>query len=158
MIRIQVQQQAGGESRLAGIHMAVLTLRCMEHYHQVAGDHQSALVMLAVVAITSERLTRGVLADDLRSLESPFPTEELGICNISSIAVATGFNRETTRRYVNNLIERDILQRGPEGSIHFTTGYLQSGQISDLLQMQLDTLGRSVTEFIRMGAMTLVED
>lgn len=158
MIRIQAQQQAGGESRLAGIQMATLTLRCMEHYHEVAGDHQSALVLLAVVAISAERLTRSVISDDLRSLETPFPKEQLGICNISSIAVATGFNRETTRRYVNTLIERQVLERGEDGSISFTTGYLQSGAISDLLQMQLETLGKAVTEFIRMGAMTVVED
>lgn len=158
MIRIQAQQRAGGESRLAGIHMAILTLRCMEHYREVAGDHNSALVLLAVVAISSERLTRGALAEDLRSLDAPFPQEKLGVCNISSIAVATGFNRETTRRYVNRLIERKVLQRGPDGTIQFTAGYLQSGKIAELLQMQLDTLGRSVTEFLRMGAMAMVED
>lgn len=138
--------------------MAILTLRCMEHYREVAGDHNSALVLLAVVAISSERLTRGTLPEDLRSLDAPLPLEQLGVCNISSIAVATGFNRETTRRYVNRLIERQVLQRGTDGTIQFTAGYLQSGKIAELLQMQLDTLGRSVTEFLRMGAMAMVED
>jgi hypothetical protein len=158
MIRIQAQHQAGGESRLAGIQMAVLTLRCMEHYREVTGDYESALVLLAVVAISAERLTRGTLPEELRSLDAPIPQDQLGTCNISSIAVATGFNRETARRYVNRLIERDILQRGPEGTIQFTAGYLQGGQIAELLQMQLDTLGRSVTEFLRIGAMAMVED
>ena len=158
MIRIQAQQRAGGESRLAGIQMAILTLRCMEHYREVAGDHQSALVLLAVVAISSERLTRGGLPEELRSLEAPLPAKQLGSCNISSIAVATGFNRETTRRYVNRLIEQEVLQRGPDGTIHFTKGYMQSGKIAELLQLQLDTLGRSVTEFLRMGAMVVVDD
>lgn len=158
MIRIYAQHRAGGESRLAGIQMAILTLRCMEHYREVAGDHDSALVMLAVVAISSERLTRGALAEDLRSLDAPLPQEQLGNCNVSSIAVATGFNRETTRRYVNRLVERDILQRGPDGTVQFTSGYLQSEQIAELLQLQLDTLGRSITEFMRMGALVAVED
>lgn len=158
MIRIVAQHRAGGESRLAGIQMAILTLRCMEHYREVAGDHDSALVLLAVVAISAERLTRRALAEDLRSLESPLPQEHLGICNVSSIAAATGFNRETTRRYVNRLVERDVLQRGADGAIQFTSGYLQGGQIAELLQLQLDTLGRSVTEFLRMGAMVAVED
>lgn len=157
MIRIQAQHQAG-ESRLAGIQMAVLTLRCMEHYREVTGDYESALVLLAVVAISAERLTRGTLPEELRSLDAPIPQDQLGTCNISSIAVATGFNRETARRYVNRLVERDILQRGPEGAIQFTAGYLQGGQIAELLQMQLDTLGRSVTEFLRIGAMAMVED
>ena len=71
MIRIQAQPQAGGESRLAGIQMAMLTLRCMEHYRNVAGDHDSALILLAVVAISSERLTRGGLDEELRSLDAP---------------------------------------------------------------------------------------
>ncbi|NJC05101.1 hypothetical protein GGQ97_000894 [Sphingomonas kaistensis] len=158
MIRIQAQHQAGGESRLAGIQMAILTLRCMEHYREVAGDHDSALVLLAVVAISAEKFTRSELSEELRSLETPFPRDQLGSCNVSSIAVATGFNRETARRYVNRLIERDVLQRGPDGTIQFTPGYLQSGQIADLLQAQLDTLGRSVSEFLRIGAMTIVED
>ncbi|UUR07525.1 hypothetical protein [Sphingomonas glaciei] len=138
--------------------MAILTLRCMEHYRDIAGGHESALVLLAVVAISAEKFTRGELSEDLRSLETPFPSEQLGSCNVSSIAVATGFNRETTRRYVNRLIERDVLQRRPDGTIQFMPGYLQSGQIADLLQLQLDTLGRSVSEFLRMGAMVIVDD
>lgn len=158
MIRIQAQQGAGGESRLAGIQMAILTLRCMEHYREVAGDHSSALVLLAVVAISSERLTRGELAEEWRSLDSPISPDQLGTCNISSIAVATGFNRETTRRYVNRLIERDVLERSAEGTIRFTSGYMQSGEIARLLQLQLDTLSRSATEFLRMGAMVVVDD
>lgn len=158
MIRIQAQPQAGGESRLAGIQMAMLTLRCMEHYRDVAGDQDSALILLAVVAISAERLTRGALAENLRSLESPFPQDQLGICNVSSIAVATGFNRETARRHVNRLIERGVLERGDDGSIQFAAGYLQGRQIADLLQAQLDTLGRSVTEFLRMGAMVVTEE
>lgn len=158
MIRIQAQQRAGGESRLAGIQMAILTLRCMEHYRDIAGDHHSALVLLAVVAISSEKFTRGELSGELRSLETPFPQEQLGSCNVSSIAVATGFNRETTRRYVNRLIEREVLQRRPDGTIQFTAGYLQSGQIAELLQLQLDTLGRSVSEFLRIGAMVIVDE
>ena len=158
MIRIQAQSQAGGESRLAGIQMAMLTLRCMEHYRDVAGDHDSALILLAVVAISAERLTRGALPDDLRTLDTPLPPEHVGSCNVSSIAVATGFNRETARRHVNRLIERDVLQKGPDGTIQFTAGYMQSGQIADLLQLQLDTLGRSVTEFLRMGAMVMTEE
>lgn len=155
MIRIHAQHQAGGESRLAGIQIAMLTLRCMEHYRDVAGDHNSALVLLAVVAISAEKFTRGSLEDDLRSLDAPVPPDKLGICNISSIAIATGFNRETARRYVNRLVERDILQRGPDGTVQFTAGYLQTGEIAELLQLQLDTLSRSVTEFVRIGAMTI---
>ncbi len=158
MIRIQAQPQAGGESRLAGIQMAMLTLRCMEHYRKVAGDHDSALILLAVVAISSERLTRGGLEEGLRSLDAPLPPEQMGTCNVSSIAVATGFNRETARRHVNRLIERDVLQKGLDGTIQFTAGYMQSGQIAELLQLQLDTLGRSVTEFVRMGAMVITQE
>jgi hypothetical protein len=158
MIRIQAQPRAGGQSRLAGIQMAMLTLRCMEHYREVAGDHDSALILLAVVAISAERLTRGPLSDDLRTIDTPLPREHVGTCNVSSIAVATGFNRETARRHVNRLIERNILQRGADGTIMFTHGYIQGGEIAELLQMQLDTLGRSVTEFLRMGAMVMTDE
>lgn len=158
MIRLCAQPQAGGESRLAGIKMANLTLRCMAHYRDVAGDHDSALVLLAVVAISGERLTRGALPQDLKSIDAPVPPGQLGTCNVSSIAVATGFNRETTRRYVNRLVEQGVLHRGPDGTVQFAAGYLQDDRIAELLQRQLDTLGRSVTDFLRIGAMVLVEE
>ena len=51
-----------------------------------------------------------------------------------------------------------MLQKGLDGTIQFTAGYMQSGQIAELLQLQLDTLGRSVTEFVRMGAMVITEE
>ena len=51
-----------------------------------------------------------------------------------------------------------MLERGPDGTIQFTAGYMQSGQVAHLLQLQLDTLGRSVNEFLRLGAMVAVED
>ena len=73
-----------------------------------------------MVAISAERLTRAELEDELRSLEEPVPRHKLTTCNVSSIASATGFNRETTRRYVNRLTEKGFLERTPEGAIAFT--------------------------------------
>jgi len=158
MRRIVAQTDAGGESRLAGIGMALLTLRCMEKWRAFAGDYNSAIVLLAVVAITAEKLTRAPLDDSFRRLEEPLPPEELTVCNISSIAAATGFNRETTRRYVNRLIERAMLERYPDGSVGFPPGYVQRGEIADILQSQLENLGRSVTDFLRLGALALQDE
>lgn len=158
MARIVAQPEAGGESRLAGIELALLTLRCMERWRDAAGDYNSAIILLAVVAISAEKLTRAPLDDHLRSLSEPFPTTELTLCNISSVAAATGFNRETTRRYVNRLIARDLLERRPDGTLAFTAGYLQRDEIGRLLQSQLDSFSRSATEFLRLGALVLQDE
>lgn len=158
MIRVVARPDAGGQSRLAGIELAQLTLRCMDKWRRFVGDMNSASVLLAVVAITAEKLTRGSLDDSFHRLEDPLPREELTVCNISSIAAATGFNRETTRRYVNQLIERDMLQRHSDGSIGFPPGYFQRPEISDILQGQLEVFSRSATDFLRLGALEVQED
>ena len=125
----------------------------MERWREAAGDYNSAIILLAVVAISAEKLTRVPLDPALRSLADPFPANELTLCNVSSLAAATGFNRETTRRYVNRLIARDLLERRADGTLGFTAGYLQRGEIAELLQVQLETFGRSATEFLRLGAL-----
>jgi len=158
MVRIVARPEAGGQSRLAGIELAQLTLRCMAKWRRFAGDMNSAIVLLAVVAITAERLTRAPLEDSFRRLAEPLPPGELTVCNISSIAAATGFNRETTRRYVNRLIGRDMLERHPDGSIGFPPGYFQREEIADILQSQLENFGRSASGFLRLGALEVQDE
>src|SRR5688572_9384549 len=89
--------QMSEESRPAGIRMVLLTLRMMEHWRRAAGDYNSAMILLAIVAISSEKLTRVELPPERRALRKPVAHDTLSPCNISSIAAATGFNRETTR-------------------------------------------------------------
>ena len=158
MIRIQAQPQAGGESRLAGIQMAMLTLRCMEHYRDVAGDHDSALILLAVVAISAERLTRGGLTDDLGRLDTPLPPE---LCRDVQCQLDRGRHRLQSR---NRPPPRQSPDRArcpaARARRHHPVHRRLYAERPDrrLLQLQLDTLGRSVTEFLRIGAMAMTDE
>jgi hypothetical protein len=127
----------------------------MERLREQAGDHTSALVLLAVIAITSEKLTRSNLEARFRSTAEAMPPDRLTSCNVSSIASAIGMNRETTRRYVLKLVARGVLERTSEGSIAFAKGYMQREETSGLLQAELEVLSRSVTELLRLGALRL---
>ena len=153
--RIVAAKLAGGQSRLAGIQVSLLTLRLVEHLREQVGDHTSALILLAVIAITSEKLTRSNLEPGFRSVTKPIPIDRLAICNVSSIACAIGLNRETTRRYVLRLVTRGVLERTPAGSIAFAKGYIQREETSGVLQAELEVLSRSVTELLRLGALRL---
>lgn len=145
---------AAANSRLTAIRLATLTLRLMENWRRRIDDHESLMVLLAVVAITSERLTRSDLPSELRSLELPIPTDRLARCSISSIAAATGLNRETARRKVNELIAVGILVRTAR-EIRFATGHLQDPFIGGLIRNQLDTVTRFVNDLQRDGVLKL---
>ncbi len=97
-------QTAEAKSRIIGIQLALLTLRLRNNWSEWFGDPDTAAIVLAVVAIKSERLVRSELDTDLETLAMPMPPVALASCNISSIAAATGLNRETTRRKVENLV------------------------------------------------------
>lgn len=110
------------------------------------------MVLLAVVAITSERLIRSDLPMDLRSLDRPMPAERLARCSVSSIAAATGLNRETARRKVNELIGAGILERRSRG-IGFAPGHIQDPFIGTLIRDQLDVVTRLFNELHRNGVL-----
>jgi hypothetical protein len=141
------------ESRTAGIRIILHALRTMEYWRAAAGDYNSAMVLLAIVAVSSEKLTRVDLPPEHRALSEPVGDEALGPCNISSIAAATGFNRETTRRHVNRLIKEGLLVRSPDGSVRFVEGFVQRQETADLLALQLETFARTANELVRLGVL-----
>jgi hypothetical protein len=147
-------QSAADNSRLTAIRLATLTLRLMENWRRRVDNHESLMVLLAVVAITADRLTRSDLPPELRKLEKPMPTEHLARCNISSIAAATGLNRETARRKVNELIRAGILARQAQ-EIGFATGHLQDPFIGGLVRDQLDSVTRFVNDLHRDGVLNV---
>lgn len=99
---------------MIGIRLAMLTLRMRDNWIKLFGDHQTALIALAVVVIMSERLMRSELDPELETLTVPMPTANLAKCNLNSIAAATGLNRETTRRKVDQLVRRGPSYTGRE--------------------------------------------
>ena len=144
-------EQAAAKSRMAAIRLSLLTLRCMDNWRRGVTDYDSAMILIAVVAITAERLTRAGLEDDLQSLETSLPSERLAKCNISSIAAGTGLNRETTRRKVNELIAAGQLVRSSDGRVEFAPGLLQSEEILQLIRKQLDSFVRITNDLVRDG-------
>jgi hypothetical protein len=144
---------ARANSRLAAIRLAVLTSRCMENWRRDAGDLDNVMILLAVVAISGDRLTRTVLSDDLRALDTELPKGMRGECNVSSIASATGLNRETTRRKVRGLIDDGFLGRTPEGEIFFAPGVMQREATFELLCRQLEAITRFANDCLRDGVL-----
>jgi hypothetical protein len=147
------EEAARGASRVTAIALALFTMRCMEHWKHDVDDYDGAMILVAIVAITSERLLRTELYPEEKELARAITPERLAKCNVSSIASATGINRETTRRKVNALVDRGLLVKAADGSIGFTPGILQQGTTLALVRRQLDGVVRLANELIRMGVL-----
>ena len=144
---------ATATSRLTAIRLALLTSRAMEHWRAEVGDNESAMILLAVVAISGERLTRADLPENLRSVETALPPGYAAGCNISSIASATGLNRETSRRKVSALIERGFLCRSPQGEIGFPAVRQQDPDTFEFIMRQLEAVVRFANDSLRDGVL-----
>lgn len=147
--------RASANSRITAIRLTLLTLRCMEKWRANVKDYDSAMILVAVGAITAERLTRAELEEEYRAVERPMPADRLAACNVSSLAAATGLNRETTRRKVNALIESGFLVRSEQGVIGFAPGHLQKEHIPNLIRSQLDSLVRTINDLVRDGTVAI---
>jgi hypothetical protein len=147
------EERAAANSRLTAIRLTMLTMRCMERWRTGVSDFDKAMILISVGAITSERFTRAGLDEDLKDLATPLPPEALAPCNVSSIAAATGLNRETTRRKVKALIDEGFLVRSEQGVINFTPGFFQQDFIHELIRSQLDSLVRTANDLVRDGTL-----
>ena len=142
--------------RLAGIAIAAYTMRAMERWRAHLTDYDCVMIMIAVMAISAERLLRAELPPELRRLETPFDPARLSKVNISSIAHATGLNRETTRRKVNDLVDQGLLTRLADGSVAFRTGLVQEQRIRSQIRGQLGEIAAVSSQLMKMGV--LVEE
>ena len=147
------EERAAANSRLTAIRLTMLTMRCMERWRRNVSDFDKAMILVSVVAITAERFTRAGLDEELKALDMPLPVDALAPCNVSSIAAATGLNRETTRRKVKALVDEGFLVRSEQGVISFKPGYFQQDYIHDLVRTQLDSLVRTANDLIRDGTL-----
>jgi len=150
------EPMAEATSRITGIRVSLLTLRLMENWRRDIDDFECAMIMVAVVAIAGERLTRADLDDELKDLRQVFPAELLPKCNISSIAAATGLNRETARRKVNQLIHKGLLARAEDGTVRFPSGLVQQETTWKLIRKQLDAIVRTANDMVRDGVVKSV--
>lgn len=150
----------GAKSRLVHIALLNLNLRFMENWRSVqlasAGsvlDYESLMILMAIIVIGGERVTRAELEPELQSLERRLPPERMGKANFSSIAAATGINRETVRRKVNNLQKTGWLVRDKDG-IRTVPGVIPYEDLRNIIGAQLDALVRTVNQLTRFGALS----
>lgn len=152
--KVVTTSQAEVKNRLIGIRLAMLTLRMRDNWIKLFGDHQTALIALAIVVIMSERLMRSELDPELETLAVPMPTADLAKCNLSSIAAATGLNRETIRRKVDQLVRRGLVVR-EKGAIQLRPGFTQQKLAHDVVKIQLDELRRAFNDLLRLKALEM---
>ena len=147
--------EADSRGRVVGLQMALMTLRLMEHWRKHLGvDYESAMIVLATAAITMEKFTRREFEPGLESFRSAVPADQLARCNVGSIAVAVGLNRETARRKVGRLVLNGMLLKGRDGAIRISPEYTLSVPTSDMMKRQLETLVHTANELMRDGILS----
>ena len=142
--------------RVAGAAIAAYTMRAMERWRVTLTDYDCVMIMISVIAIGTARLLRGEFPAEYRSLAVPIDPALLGKVNIAGIAAATGLNRETARRKVNDLIEQEMLVRHDDGSIGLRPGLMQEERIRGQTRAQLGEIAAVVNQLVRIGV--LAED
>jgi hypothetical protein len=147
------EAEASAKSRLTAIRSAILLTRSMEVWRRGRMDPETVLIILAVIAITSEKFTRAGLDEEYRALDVYLPLEKLQACNVASIAAATGLNRETTRRRVEALIKNGSLIRTEAGDIALPPDKVQERSAIKLVRTQLDAVVRFANESLRDGVL-----
>lgn len=148
------EEEASAKSRLVAYRLISMRLRLLTLWREVTGGHEESLILMAIIAITGDRLVRSDVSPELRNMAHPVPRPLLGKCNISSIASATGLNRETARRAINRLIDRGILERSADRSVHFTPGRMQGANAYRISETQLDEFARTANALMRDGVLT----
>jgi hypothetical protein len=142
--------EVDAKSRIAGLQIAIMTLRLMEHWRKHLGtDHLSAAIVLATAAITMEKFTRVDFEPNLRNIRNAVPAAHLSRRNVSSIAAAIGANRETTRRKVSRLVEQGMLLKDANGSIRLSPDYTLSVPTSQMVRRQLETLVQAANNLLK---------
>lgn len=146
------EAEVGLKGRVIGLRMALMTLRVMEHWRQHLGlGYEEAMIVLATAAITMEKFTRSEFEPELENIRKAVPSTQLARCNVSSIAVAVGLNRETARRKVKRLVENGMLLRDGDGSLRLSPDYTLSVPTSEMMKRQLETLVHTTNELVRDG-------
>jgi len=139
--------------RIAGVAIAAHMLRAMERWRRDLDDYDCVMIMIAVIAIGSERLLRTGFPPGHAGLAAPMDRTLLRKVNISSIAHATGLNRETARRKVNDLVERGLLIRSEEGGVGFRPGLAQEEGSRDQVRSQLADIAAIANQLVSIGVL-----
>lgn len=148
-------EAAAAKSRLVHLSLLNLHLRFMENWRSaqihsagVVLDHDTLLVMMAMIVIAAERVLRDELDPEFQCLAQQLPKSKLGKVNLSSIAAATGINRETVRRKVGALQEAGWVVRD-KGGVRPVPGVLPADTLRNIIDAQVDALTRVVNQFAK---------
>jgi len=151
--------EAEAQSRLAAMRLVSLTLRLMERWRGLVDDNDCAMIMMAVALINTESLTGTRLVEQgIADIKNGVPPDLLRRCNVSSVALATGLNRETARRKVTHLVERGLLARGADGHVYLHPELRIREEMAQTVRSQIDTLAKAANEFLRDGILKLLSD
>ncbi len=150
--------KAEANSRLVVLRLATLILRMRAGWAELFGDLDTAAIAMAVASIHADRLLRDEnLSPEVRSLETPLPEHMYGRCNIASVAVAAGLNRETARRKISKLVDAGILVK--EGSdVRLSAHLAQRGDLIKLVRAQVDHIRKTADELMRDGVIVYEGD
>lgn len=147
------------KSRLAHLALLNLNLRFMENWRSaqlgstgVVLDYESLMILMAIIVISAEKVLRAELQPELQTLARQLPKAAVGKVNLSSIAAATGINRETVRRKVNNLHNAGWVARDKAG-IRTVPGVIPYDVIRDVIGAQLEALTRVANQLTQIGAL-----
>ncbi|GAA4747427.1 hypothetical protein GCM10023264_11440 [Sphingomonas daechungensis] len=142
--------EAAPQSRLSAIRLVSMTLRMVEQWRALIGDQDCVMIMLAVAVINTESLDRATLfKHGVADLRSAVPPHMLRRCTISSVALATGLNRETTRRKVTRLVEHGFLAREADGHVYLHPSLDIRNELVGTIASQLETFAKTANELLR---------
>lgn len=161
MVLSVIREAAEAKSRLAHISLLALNLRLMENWRSAQRaarsgvlDHESTMIVIATIVISTEKLLRTELDPQLQTVIQNLPYERLSKVNFSSIAAATGINRETVRRKANKLIEAGIMVRDERG-IRMAAKLIEFDVFRELIEAQLDAVTRTVNQLSKLGVLVM---
>lgn len=154
-----VDEQLGRKrSRLALVALVDFSLRLMHNWKHELPDFETAAIVMSVVAIRAEKLTRTEMSPESEDLANSLPPQLLRRCNVSSIASATGLNRETARRKVKWLIGKGVLMREDDGGLGLAAGILQLPVTLEITEQQLMVFARCANQLLRSGILRQQDD
>ena len=151
---------AGAKSRLVHFTLLNLNLRLMENWRSApvpSGrpplDTESLMILMAIIVISAERVLRSELERELQTLAQQLPAARFGKVNLSSIASATGINRETVRRRVNALQQAGWVSRDGDG-IRTVPGVIPFEDLLETIRAQLNAFTLTVNQLAKLGVLS----
>ena len=123
------------KSRLVALRIAMLSLRSLENWRRPVTDYDNIAILLAIAAISGEKLTRTTLEPEFQNLAMPNPGR-------SAHAVQHQFD-----------CEGDGTQSRNDQAQEFSPEFTQPSEPMALVRAQLDILNRAANEFVRDGVL-----